>query len=51
MARLDALWAHGNFRRWAALTHQMHTSLRRHPHQQPDPATLLHRLNPRTHPA
>lgn len=51
ISRLDALWAHGNFRRWAALTHQMHTSTRRHPHQQPDPGTLLQRLKPRTHTA
>lgn len=48
IGRLDALWAHGNFRRWAALTHQLHTSRRRHPHEQPDPAALLHRLTPRT---
>ncbi|MGW1543247.1 AAA family ATPase [Streptomyces sp. NPDC002309] len=49
LSSLDGQWAHGNFRRWAALTHQLHTSLRRHPHQPPDPATLLHRLKPRTH--
>lgn len=51
ISRLDTLWAHGNFRRWAALTHQLHTTTRRHPHQQPDPATLLHRLKPRNHTA
>ncbi|WP_435220559.1 AAA family ATPase [Streptomyces sp. Tue6028] len=46
ISRLDSLWAHGNFRRWAALTHQMQAAQRRQ--HSPDPATLLDRLRPRT---
>ncbi|MEU6325167.1 ATP-binding protein [Streptomyces sp. NPDC047009] len=47
LTRLDGLWAHGNFRRWAALTHQLQATLRRHPNRPPEPATLLSRLQPR----
>ncbi|WP_326782453.1 ATP-binding protein [Streptomyces longwoodensis] len=47
LARLDDMWAHGNLRRWAALTHQLQAHQRRHPDQPPDPATLLRRLDPR----
>ncbi|SOE09016.1 AAA domain-containing protein [Streptomyces sp. 2323.1] len=47
LTHLDSLWAHGNFRRWAALTHQLNATLRRHPNRPPDPATLLSRLQTR----
>ncbi|MGW8743650.1 AAA family ATPase [Streptomyces sp. NPDC055794] len=46
LTRLDDTWAHGNLRRWAALTHQLQAHRRRHPEQQPDPSTLLRRLHP-----
>ncbi|MFH8804888.1 AAA family ATPase [Streptomyces sp. NPDC017936] len=47
LACLDDMWAHGNMRRWAALTHQLQAHHRRHPDHPPDPATLLRRLDPR----
>ncbi|MGF2213781.1 AAA family ATPase [Streptomyces albidoflavus] len=47
LARLDDVWAHGNLRRWAALTHQLQAHQRRHPSRLPDPAALLRRLSPR----
>lgn len=46
LSRLDSLWAHGNFRRWAALTHQLHSTQHRHPGTVPDPEKLLQRLHP-----
>ncbi|MEU6527265.1 ATP-binding protein [Streptomyces sp. NPDC046924] len=46
LTRLDSLWAHGNFRRWAALTHQMQAHQRRH-RRPPEPTALLRRLQPR----
>jgi type II secretory pathway predicted ATPase ExeA len=46
LARLDDMWAHGNLRRWAALTHQLQAHLRRRPDQSPDPTALLRRLHP-----
>lgn len=49
ISRLDTLWAHGNFRRWAALTHQLWAFRHRYPDRVPDPALLLHRLHPKAH--
>ncbi|MFC9337416.1 AAA family ATPase [Streptomyces sp. NPDC057020] len=42
LMHLDQTWAHGNFRRWATLTHRATTR----PHQT-DPAALLRHLTPR----
>ncbi|MFG3285294.1 AAA family ATPase [Streptomyces sp. NPDC048111] len=47
LTRLDSLWAHGNLRRWAALTHQLHATRHRHPNHPADPETLLRHLRPR----
>ncbi|MFG2948426.1 AAA family ATPase [Streptomyces adustus] len=47
LTHLDDMWAHGNLRRWAALTHQLQAHQRRHPGRLPDPSTLLRRLHPR----
>ncbi|MET7829280.1 ATP-binding protein [Streptomyces sp. NPDC005386] len=46
LTHLDSLWAHGNLRRWAALTHQLQATLHRHPDRPADPETLLRRLRP-----
>ncbi|MEU2309350.1 ATP-binding protein [Streptomyces misionensis] len=46
IAHLDDTWAHGNLRRWAALTHQLQAHQRRHPDHPPAPANLLRRLDP-----
>ncbi|WP_051900868.1 ATP-binding protein [Streptomyces aureus] len=47
LTRLDSLWANGNLRRWAALTHQLQAIRHRHPDHPADPETLLRRLRPR----
>ncbi|AYN37688.1 ATP-binding protein [Streptomyces dangxiongensis] len=47
LTHLDEMWAHGNLRRWAALTHQLQAHRRRHPDHPPDPDALLRRLHHR----
>ncbi|MET9347587.1 ATP-binding protein [Streptomyces termitum] len=46
ISKLDATWAGGNLRRWAALTHRLLTHQRRTPHQPTTPAALLRPLQP-----
>jgi len=47
LLQLNAAWAHGNFRRWATLTHRAIRIAQRDPHAAADPTALLHRLTPR----
>ncbi|WDT52588.1 ATP-binding protein [Streptomyces sp. G7(2002)] len=47
ICELNNAWAHGNFRRWAALTHRRASITHRTGHSPHDPSPLLKGLHPR----
>jgi hypothetical protein len=46
LLHLNQAWAHGNFRRWATLTHRSISIAHRTSHAPTDPEVLLHGLTP-----